>query len=284
MMILNEQEYVKNILLRNNNDIKSAVRKIGYIARYFKQILNYNDTESYTKIVDWMKNNCENFDECSYSNVISKAISKANKYQLYVIDSIDISSSELNKIKSLGNLREEKIAFVLLCMAKHQAYVNGFTNGLVKYSIVDVCKQARVVVPADEREYILYNLLKKGVISCPKKNDTECLMVNFIDNNDTELTLTEMDCQELAYSYLNWKNSGGYDRCNKCGRLMRHHKNRKYCIECSKYQPTGDKIISCIDCGKQIIIPGNVATKCRCDDCQKEHIREYDRERKRLRR
>ena len=123
-------------------------------------------------------------------------------------------------------------------MAKQQSVANGFTNGLIKYSITDLCKMARISVPAEEREYILHNIMQYGFISCPKKNDTKCLIVNFIDNDGKPvLNLDEIDCKELAYVYLNWKNDGkGYTRCQKCNRLMKQSKTkpRKYCEKCAE--------------------------------------------------
>ena len=83
--------------------------------------------------------------------MISDAIKRAHKKPFYYIENIKITQSELDIISSLGNLRAEKILFVLLCMAKQQAISNGFTNGLVKYSITDLCKTARISVPADDR-------------------------------------------------------------------------------------------------------------------------------------
>jgi hypothetical protein len=37
----------------------------------------------------------------------------------------------------------------------------------------------------------------------------------------------------------------------------------------------------CIDCGKEFIVDIRNMTKCRCDECQHEHRKEWDRERKR---
>ena len=104
---------------------------------------------------------------------------------------------------------------------------------------------ARISVPADDREYILYDIVQKGFLGYPKKNNTQCLIVNFInDNDDVVLTLDEIDCQELAYAYLNWKNDGkGYTKCQKCRRLIKQSKTkpRKYCEECAKEVLTEQK-------------------------------------------
>ena len=103
----------------------------------------------------------------------------------------------------------------------------------------------RISVPAEDREYILYDIVQKGFLGYPKKNNTQCLIVNFInDEDEAVLTLDEIDCQELAYIYLNWKNDGkGYTRCQKCNRLIKQSKNgiRKYCELCRTEVETENK-------------------------------------------
>lgn len=237
MLILNEEKYAKSLYDGTNKEIKSVMTKIRYITRYLIHSENKNDEDVYKDTVNWMKKNHDNFDESCYSNLISDAIKKAHQYPFYIIDNIKITQSELDIISSLNNLRAEKVLFVLLCMAKQQRLSNGFTNGLVKYSITELCKLARISVPADDREYILYEIVQRGLLGYPKKNNTQCLIVNFIDCNDVALELDETDCQELAYVYLNWKNNGkGYTKCQKCNRLMKQSKTKpkKYCENCAK--------------------------------------------------
>ena len=238
MLILNEEQYAKEVYDGKNTEIKSVMAKIRYITRYLLHTNNKTDEEIYEHSIEWMTKHHENFDESCYSNLISDAIKKAHKYPFYNLENIKITKSELDIITSLDNLRAEKVLFVLLCMAKQQSVANGFTNGLVKYSITELCKMARISVPAEDREYILYDIVQRGLLGYPKKNDTHCLIVNFINNEgEAELSLDEVDCQELAYVYLSWKNNGkGYTRCQKCNRLIKQSKTkpRKYCEECAK--------------------------------------------------
>lgn len=268
MMILNEEKYAKDLLLGKNRDIKSAIKKIGYITRYNLHVLGKNDIENYNSTVAWMKKHQDNFEESAYSNSISKAIKSAKKREFYKTDVIIITKNELETIKSVENIREEKILFVLLCMAKQQAISIGFTDGLVKYSIVDLCRMARISVPADDREYILHDILMKGFISCPKKNDTKCLKVNFIDNDsEQEFVLNEIDCQELAYAYLKWKDGKGFKRCKSCGRLMKSNGNKDICTYCEQ-SSQDNKHIWCIDCGEEVDVSPFDAKTCRCKECQ----------------
>ena len=244
MLILNEENYAKSLYDGTNTDVKSVMAKIRYITRYLIHSECRNDDDTYKLTVEWMKKNHDNFDESCYSNVIADAIKKSRQYPFYVIDNVKITQSELDTISSLDNLRAEKVLFVLLCMAKQQRMANGFTNGLVKYSITELCKLARVSVPADDREYILHDIVKRGLLGYPKKNNTQCLIVNFIGSDDVVIELDEVDCQELAYVYLSWKNNGkGYARCQRCNRLMRQSKTkpRKYCEDCGKIVQTEQK-------------------------------------------
>lgn len=237
MLILNEEKYAKDLYDGKNHEVKSIMARIRYITRYLIHSEQKTNDETYKETVKWLREHHNNFDESSYSNVISDAIKSAFKYPFYIIDNIKITRSELETISSLDSLRAEKILFVLLCMAKQQSMSNGFTNGLVKYSITDLCKMARVSVPADDREYVLYEIVQRGLLGYPKKNNTQCLIVNFINTDEVVLELDEMDCQELAYAYLNWKNDGkGYTKCQRCRRLIKQSKTkpRKYCEECAQ--------------------------------------------------
>lgn len=284
MLILNEEKYAKDLYNGQNKEIKSILSKIRYLTRYFIHSEQKSDDDAYQSTTEWMKKYHNNFDESYYSNIISDAIKKAHKYPFYIIDSIKITRSELEIISSLDNLRAEKMLFVLLCMAKQQSMSNGFVDGLVKYSITDLCKDARVSVPADDREYILYEIVQKGLLGYPKKNNTQCLIVNFMDCNDVVLELNEVDCQELAYVYLNWKNKGdGYGRCEFCGRLMRQSKKspKRFCEDCSaKIGDIADnmKAVSCVDCGKLVRVSVFDSQTNRCEECYSSYRRQQKTE------
>ena len=244
MIILNEEKYAADLYCGKISNVKSLTTKIGYLTRYNLHILHDNDADNYKHTVEWM-NKCHNyFDESCYSNLIADAIMRAHKSPFYHIDNIKITKSELEVISSLNNLRAEKVLFVLLCMAKQQSVAYGFTNGLVKYALPSLCKVARISVPSEEREYILYHIVQMGLLGYPKKNNTQCLIVNFINDDEAVLHLDEVDCQELAYVYLNWKNGGkGYTRCQRCNRLIKQSKTkpRKYCEDCAQEVLTEQK-------------------------------------------
>ena len=281
-MILNEEKYAKDILMGQRDDVKSIRQKIDLIARYNCHVMNKKADESYTSIVKWLEKHHDIFSEHGYSNIISDCIKKAAKRPFYHVDSVKITQKEIDLIISQNNLRYEKILFVLLCMAKVQRDSYGFDNGLILYNITELFKAARVSVPVNERENILHEFLKLGLIGLPVKNDTKCLFINFIDESEDKiaLELNEQDCGELAYAYLKYSGQGKIARCSKCGKLIKQ--SQKFGDICKGCQdsPIDVKNKWCIDCGKEFCVDIRNMTKCRCDECQHEYRKEWDRERK----
>ena len=272
-MILNEEKYAKDVITGQRDDVKSIKRKIDLITRYNYHVLHKNNDDNYKSTVKWLEKHHDIFSEQCYSNIISDCIKKVAKKPFYNLDTINITQNELDIIADQNNLRNEKILFVLLCMAKQQRVAYGFDNGLVSYSITDLFKTARVSVPVGEREKILHELLKLGLIGLPVKNDTRCLFVNFIDDSsdDIALALNEQDCGELAYSYLYFTNKVKVSRCSKCKKLIKQSK--KFGDLCKGCQETSSmsRQIWCIDCGDIVYIDNIKDSRtCRCEECHKK--------------
>lgn len=282
MMILNEEKYAKDVLTGQRDDVKSIRQKIDLIARYNHHVLHKNSDDSYSSIIKWLEKHHDIFSEQSYSNIISDCIKKAAKRPFYYVDSVKVTKKEMDLITAQNNLRYEKILFVLLCMAKVQSISYGFDNGLISYNITELFKTARVSVPVNERENILHEFLKMDLIGLPMKNDTKCLFVKFIDESedDVVLELNEKDCGELAYAYLKHTGKSKIARCSKCGKLIKQSKKFGDMCKGCQDSPTDMKTRWCVDCGKEFSVDIRNMIKCRCDECQHEHRKEWDRERK----
>lgn len=281
MMILNEEKYARDVLTGQREDVKNIRQKIDLIARYNYHVLHKNSDDSYSSIVKWLERHHDIFSEQGYSKIISDCIKKAVKRPFYNVDSIKITKCEMDIITSQDNLRYEKILFVLLCMAKIQKISYGFDNGLISYNITEVFKTARVSVPVDERENILHNLLKLGLIGLPVKNDTKCLFVKFMENSDEDivLELNERDCNELAYAYLKHTAQSKISRCAKCGKLLKQsNKFGDICKGCKEFS-CNVKIRWCIDCGDTVYVSNIKDSRtCRCEECAKKERQRINKE------
>ncbi len=280
MMILNEEKFAKDVLTGQRDDVKSIKQKIDLIARYNHHVLHKNNDDSYSSIIKWLEKHHDIFSEQGYSNIISDCIKKAAKKPFYHIDSVKITKKEMNLIAAQNNLRYEKILFVLLCMAKVQKTSYGFDNGLISYNITELFKTARVSVPVEERENILHEFLKLGLIGLPFKNDTKCLFVKFMDEfeDDMVLELNEQDCGELAYAYIKYTGASKINRCSKCGKLIK--KSQKFGDMCKGCQESSfeTRIRWCVDCGREFTVNKFDVETCRCEECNLVHQRKRNAE------
>lgn len=282
MIILNEEKYARDVLTGRRTDVVSIIEKIDLISRYNYLVLHKNDDESYLSIVKWLEKHHNIFCEQNYSNIISKYIHKAKKSSFYHIDSIKITRNEMNIIQSQKNLRYEKLLFVLLCLAKVQKVSYKFDNNLITYDIGQLFKMARVSVPADAREDILHEFLVAGLIDLPKKIDTKCLFVKFVDKNEDDIALEikEQDCSDLAYCYLYFVKKNNVFRCAKCKKLTKQSKKfGDICQECRE-SDGAPRILWCVDCGEEFTVNIKDTMSCRCEKCNEMHQKQRNRDNK----
>lgn len=223
-------------------------RTIYKRARYNYFIKNLTDKKNYNDIIDFITSNSTvGLTDFDIYEFVNKAINSAKRVGLKRVDHIYITKSELSFIASLNDIKLEKIAFVLLALAKYHNEVSGEDNNMVYIKLSEVKNMARINMSRVDFEYFYANLYDKNVLQRNMSPTSTIQIVDFVSHNsDDEIAfeLKEVDYLELAYVYLSWKNNGKeYTRCQKCDRLMRQSKTkpRKYCEECAKEVLTEQK-------------------------------------------
>ena len=214
-------------------------RTIYKRARYNYFIKNMPDKKNYNEIINFItENNTVGITDFDIYEFVHKAINSAKKVGLKQVEHIYITNAELDFIASLDDIKLEKIAFVLLALAKYHNEVSGEENNMVYIKLSEVKNMARININRIDFEYFYANLYDKGVLQHNTSPTSTIQIVDFVSHNidDVAFELKEVDYLELAYVYLSWKNGGkGYTRCKQCDRLMRQSKTkpRKYCEECA---------------------------------------------------
>ena len=175
-------------------------------------------------------------------------------------------------IDDLTDIRKEKIAFVLLAVAKYYNNVSSDNNNRMYMSMSDLFKLSRVAIPCKERAAYLHFAYQEGILVEHTFVGTNLKVVAFVDNDsEPVIELSEGDYKELAYAYLNYKN-GGYKYCKGCGKLFKMHKTspgRLYCKECGQKEELSEfKAIKCVDCGEDVVVGALNTKTCRCQACQ----------------
>ena len=238
-VIFSETKYIEKVLLSGDVTQDNVVKVIGSMAKYNLRVGNLCDEDNYRQINNWLKINYRYYTETELCTLIRQKIKAAHNYSLLESSDLVVYQSELDVISSYGNIRYEKILFVLLCIAKLQKNIFGYHNGKYKFALTNLFKLARVNIPSTERNLFMHELYNNGYINAPFKIDEEQRYINFMsDGNDdvAVLTVNENDFNELAYVYENWKNNGcGFTRCEVCNKLIQQSKTRprKYCKDCA---------------------------------------------------
>lgn len=278
--IFNEKVNIEDMIRQGYVDENNPTYTIKNLARYNYYVLGLNAQENYDKINQYMKEHSSVYTEIGYSKAINGCIKNVEKKPFCDIENVIITKEELEKIKQLNDDRQEKIAFVLLADAKYFDKINGVKSDISWITVSDLYKLARVTMPIDDRYMFLSFLYEKNIVEKnynPKFTGHTLLYVSDIDN-DTEMTLTENNYKELAFTYMNWK-KGGYKECGQCGRLIKIKGNTKYCKNCAPVsKPTMFKTIECVDCGINIIISSKDNKTCRCEDCKQIYRNNYQKE------
>lgn len=82
----------------------------------------------------------------------------------------------------------------------------------------------------------------------------------------------------LWYTYGDWlyknlmNNVGVRTICHKCGAVVNEKLVRGKCIKCrtKEVDKQGYKLIQCVDCGIDVVLPRNNKRTCRCEKCQEK--------------
>jgi transcription elongation factor Elf1/ribosomal protein L20A (L18A) len=283
-----DKKDIESKISNNYVNQENPEETIRDLARYNHHILGMKKEDNYDAILSYMIKNCNDFYEEKYFKIIYRNIASAKKYKFRSVSPVIITKSEIEKILKLNDIRKEKIAFVLLAVAKYYNNVSSDNNNRMYISMSDLFKLARVAITCKERATYMHFAYQEGLLVEHMFVGTNLKVVGFIDDNsETVLELGEDDYKELAYVYLNYKN-GGYKHCKGCGKLFKMHKNspgRLYCKECGqKKEPSEFKVIKCADCGEDVVDAALNTKTCRCEECQdkanKERYSRYNSKRR----
>lgn len=205
------------------------------LAKYYRQKQELNKEQTFQKLNEFMQNNYKNYNSAKWEDIMEDISKKAIKYPMREINNISITQYELDMIRTLKNIKYQKLLFTMLCYAKLHNMNSENNNGWVNTSIQELYRIARLSVKYRKDKFLILNDIERtGLIAFSKKNDNLNLQVTFVDMGGA-LVLSINDFRELGYEYLNYIGEGKFIRCSECGRLVRKRgHNSKYCSVCAK--------------------------------------------------
>lgn len=263
-------------------------------------------------VVDWMNQRTTIFHLSAYAKTLRGYIKKMKKMPWRnITDTVKVRQSELDYISSFNDIKKEKVLFCYLAIAKFKDMSRSIPTHWEDEDDVTIFKIAKVPIPAKDRDYFINELINgepKALIALNYRNDDVSKRIDYISDNEDDpvvLELDESNYYELAFTYLNWKENGGYKKCKCCGRLFRVRKNAigkdncgpkeqmeesLYCRKCTPvYKPEhkgmdimdpnyNPRKIKCHRCGKVVYLENYTDSRsCYCEDCRKEVHNECER-------
>ena len=237
MYILNEKEYIRNIIASGvKPDNISNGYLITLIAKYY-----FDKDKSQDDLIDIVKKkmldfNIEGYQEYRYANKIKKAC-----IELYDLESdklfreleyVPIYEKELKVVESLPNDRQKKFMFTLYAIAR---YMNceGWINKKDSKGLSEVFKLANTTLSSDKKNELLHELYSNGYIHFGKKVNNLNIRVELSDEDDIVIYKIK-EFENIGNQYIgNFKK--GYKQCKCCGKKIKIiGKNTTYCEKCSK--------------------------------------------------
>lgn len=300
----------------NKATISSVIFHLVWYA-YYNVSTEEKDIVAY--IEQWMRSKTNAFHLSSYAAIIRKHVKNMKSIPWRNIqDTVKIRKSELEYISSFDDIKKEKLLFCYLAVAKFMDMSRPFPTHWESESDAAIFKMARVNIPVADRDYFINEMINgepRALIHFSYKNDDLSKCIDYISDAEDDpvvLELDESNYYELAYTYLNWKNDGGYKKCKHCGKLFRVRKNMigkddkntsgqseesLYCKKCTpkyetKYKGKDDKALDyepkkvvCVDCGDEFYLENFMANRTyRCEECQNEankaRYRRYNQKRR----
>lgn len=279
--LFNEQSAIENMIKMKVIDTDNIFVTIKDLARYNYFINNMDKDDNYQNILKYLQKNGQNINEENVYSIIDSCVQKAKKYPFKQVSEVDITNSELQFIKNLNDIKQEKIAFVLLASAKYYDAVRGTQKNTAYMRNSDICKLARITIPVKDRDVFMQFAYDKGVLLRHSRAASIEKTVGFISCNENDnivLRLKENDFKDLAYTYLAYKTPHKFRRCVACNCWMKKDsKDRRLCKECSvreAKETSSKKEKQCVDCGKSIYVSIFDSETTRCEDCNLIHQRE----------
>ena len=284
--LFNEQSAIENMINMHVVDNDNLFVTIKDLARYNYFVNNMEKDENYRSVLKYIQNNGTNINVENVYKIIDDCVQRAKKYPFKLVNEVCITKNELDFIKKLDNIKQEKIAFVLLASAKYYDATRDVKYHTSYMKNSDICKLARITIPVAERNIFMQFAYDLGVLSRHSRaasTEKKVLFVSEDDNDEVVLRLKENDFKDLAYTYLAYITPHKFRRCVICGGWMKRDlKNRQVCKECSEKEDIEKntiKEVQCVDCGRTVYVSILNNKSYRCEDCQKKADVQSNRER-----
>ena len=236
-LILNETEIV-NKTIEGSLKLPSKPSKVLRII-IKNMIINENSDDDIKELIENLlkREYGKNYNKTYWNKYIDSTIKSLKKKEnkMIDVDKVNIYKEELEIIKSLNDIRLEKLAFILLVYCKINKQVNPLINNKINIPLYNILMES--LIKRDNNGKLLLNeLYKKEFIHQGNSCDGTAIQILYVRNEgEIELIIDDLrDYQPITW-YLEYRQGIKYKKCEKCSKRFEiKGKNNRYCNYCSK--------------------------------------------------
>ena len=230
-IVLNEKEWAKRAI-ESLSLGKKPYETIVRVAKYYKS-QGSSKADVRRKVEDFMIRCDPKISLVKWDGAIESAVVSAEKYPLININGIMITEPEMDKIKSLQSVIQQRLMFTLLCLAKYGNAVNSRNGGWVNLPQKDIFALANITLTTKRQSLAINDLWNAGMVGYSCLVDNINLQVKIIEDGNEALFID--DYRNLGNQYMRYL-GGDYIECDGCGLVIRQQSkssHQKYCKECA---------------------------------------------------
>lgn len=232
-IVLNEYEWAERAI-KDRVLGKKPYETLSRIAKYYTY-KSYNRRDVRRLLGEFILQCEPSASIVAWSDTIESAAKSANKYPLVIIESINITAPEMEKISALPGRPIRRLAFTLLCIAKYMHAVSENTNYWVTTPDNEIMKMANISTSIRRQSSMFGQLKDLGFIRFSKQIDNLSVQVLFAEAG--EVVMCVSDFRNLGYQYMKYHGEP-YFECANCGiteKIKNPSSGRppKYCPQCA---------------------------------------------------
>lgn len=236
-IIISESKEVERLLnCESSSDWGIGMGKVVMLIGKYYYSLGLNRQEVYKSINSYLKERMDKYTPKKWSEMINNILDTIEKngwYNLIDVDSISITKAEWNTIVGIGNVKLEKIAFVLLCYIKVYK-AQGRSKDRVE-NLSDILLEAKLKGKKEDK-LLFADLKDLGLIQI---GNLKYMYIKPLYINEESEEYIKIDNFDKVVTYYDeYKNGVKYGRCKVCNKrfkiINRKDNSSKYCNKCKK--------------------------------------------------
>lgn len=236
-IIISESKEVERLLnCESSSDWGIGMGKVVMLIGKYYYFLGLDRQEVYKSINSYLKERMDKYTPKKWSEMINNILDTIEKngwYNLIDIDSISITKAEWDTIVGIGNVKLEKIAFVLLCYIK--VYRARGSNNDKMNEIGNLLLES-VGSGTSNDKLLLADLKDLSLIEVGRLNHMYVKPLYINEESDKYFEINNFN--KVTTYYDEYKNGTKYGECEICGKrfkiINRKDNSSKYCNKCKK--------------------------------------------------